>query len=121
MVVSESSSLIRVNNFGPSCRIVSGRSNGRRSYIRPPAKWQGWHRDSRMGLTSRAKSTGLVATAGVGAGCKSGAGAGGVATVAGLGSALGLPAGAWAQLTKRRPIAAERGSTLSPCYNGSGE
>ncbi len=32
--------------------------------MRPPAKWQGWHRDSRSGRTSRAKSTGVVAGAG---------------------------------------------------------
>ena len=49
MVACELSSLIRVNSFGPSWRIVSGRSNGSRSYIRPPAKWQGWQRDSRIG------------------------------------------------------------------------
>ena len=68
MVACELSSLILVKSFGPSCRIVSGRSKGSRSYIRPPGKWQGWHRDSSIGLMSRAKSTGVIACAGAGAG-----------------------------------------------------
>jgi len=38
IVAWDGSSLIRVNNFTPSLRIVSGRSKGSRSYIFPPAK-----------------------------------------------------------------------------------
>jgi hypothetical protein len=50
------SSSIRLNNFVPSALIVSGRSNGKRSYIFPPAKWQGWQRTSRIGWIWVAKS-----------------------------------------------------------------
>jgi len=47
---------MRPNTFVPSVLIVSGRSKGRRSYMIPPLKWQGWQRDSRIGLTCVAKS-----------------------------------------------------------------
>jgi len=50
------SALMRLKRRSPSSRIVSGLSKGRRSYMRPPAKWQGWQRDSRMGRTSFVKS-----------------------------------------------------------------
>jgi hypothetical protein len=60
------SSLMRVKSFVPSVVIVCCRSNGRRSYIVPPAKWHGWHLASRMGLICALKST-LAATGADGA------------------------------------------------------
>src|SRR5829696_2765674 len=66
---------MRVNSFSPKPTIVSARSNGRRSYIWPPAKWQGWQRVSKIGRISvekltRWEATGLGTAAGAAeAGC----------------------------------------------------
>jgi hypothetical protein len=57
MACLSSSSSIRLNNFVPSVLIVSGRSNGKRWYIFPPAKWQGWQCACRIGWIWVAKST----------------------------------------------------------------
>ena len=98
MVACEPSSFIRVNSFGPSCRIVSGRSNGSLSYMRPPGKWQGWQRDSRMGLMSRANSAAVVACAG------------GTAGRDARGAEDAVSAGAWAHAPQSTPIRAVRRS-----------